>query len=43
VQVLAGTVLGHVGPGTSGTGAVTAESAAPHMLSRSARPAPARR
>jgi len=32
VQVLAGTVLGHVGPGTSGTGAVTAESAAPHML-----------
>ncbi len=32
VQVIAGTVLGHVGPGTSGTGAATAESAAPHMF-----------
>jgi hypothetical protein len=32
VQVLEGTVLGHVGPGTSDTDTATAESDAPHMF-----------
>jgi hypothetical protein len=32
VQVLAGTVLGHVGPGTSATGSTSGEGAEPHVL-----------